>query len=135
MALQNNNVKIKIPFQHFVLLIVKIRILLKFSSKTDTCNAIAQKIHKRINYQPIQFWNVSIHPIEHTKVNNYFFESLFLRARSQRCKFISQNCRVIVISKRSCIYPRGKGRQPPGAKCFLKHTSSSTWSLASTFFY
>ena len=72
MALQNNNVKLKIPFQHFCLLIVNVRTLLNFGSKTDTCSAIGQKIHKRINYQPIQFWTVSIHPIEHIEVNNSF---------------------------------------------------------------
>ena len=48
-ALQNINVKIKIPFQYFCLLIVKVRTVLNFGSKTDTCNAMAQKIHKRIN--------------------------------------------------------------------------------------
>ena len=45
---------------------------MNFCSKTVRCNAIAQKFHKGINYQPIQFWNVSIHPIEHIEVNNYF---------------------------------------------------------------
>ena len=76
-ALQNNNVKIKIPFQNFFLLIVKFRTLLNFSSKPDTCNPIANKIHERINYQPIQIWNVSIHPIEHIEVNNIFLNLSF----------------------------------------------------------
>ena len=72
-ALQNNNEKIKTPFQHFSQLIVKVKTFLNFGSKTDTYNAITQKIHKRMNYQPIQFWNVSIHPIEHIEVNNLIF--------------------------------------------------------------
>ena len=54
------------------LLIVKVRTLLNFCSKTVTCNAIAQKILKRINYQPIQLSNASIHLKEHIEVNNYF---------------------------------------------------------------
>ena len=32
--------------------------------------------------EPISFVNVSIHPLEHIEVKHYFFESLFLRARS-----------------------------------------------------
>ena len=72
-ALQNNNVKVKIPFQHFCLLIVKVRTLQNFCSKTGTCNVIVQKIHKIINYQPKQFLNVSIHPIEHIEVKHKLF--------------------------------------------------------------
>ena len=53
----------------------------KFSSKTDTCNYMAQKIHGWIDYDPISFLNVSIHAIEHTEVNNFFFKSLYFRAR------------------------------------------------------
>ena len=61
---------------------MKVKTLQNFDSKTETCNAIAQKIHKRMNNQPIQFSNVIIHPIEYIEVNNFFLESLFLRARS-----------------------------------------------------
>ena len=46
------------------------------------CHTMAQKIHEWINYQPILFLNVSIHPIEHIKVKHTLFESLFLRDRS-----------------------------------------------------
>ena len=61
---------------------MKVRTLLIFGSKTDACNAMAQKIHEWINYQPISFLNVSTHPIEYIEVKDKFFESLFLRARS-----------------------------------------------------
>ena len=60
-ALQNNNVKIKILFQYYCLLIARVGTLLIFGSKPDTCNAMAQKIHEWINYQPISFLNVTIH--------------------------------------------------------------------------
>ena len=66
----------------FCLLIAKVRTLLIFGFQTDTCNAMAQKIDEWINYQPILFLNVSIHPIEHIEVNIIFFESFFLRAKS-----------------------------------------------------
>ena len=43
-----------------------------FCSKTDTCNAMAQKIYEWINYQPILLLNVSIHPLEQIEVKQTF---------------------------------------------------------------
>ena len=102
-ALQNNNVKIKIPFQNFFLLIAKFRTLLNFSSKTDRCNPIANKIHERINYQPIQIWNVSIHPKEHIEVNNIFLNLSFSELGLKVSIYFAK-LQAIIISKRSCIH-------------------------------
>ena len=60
-------------FQYLCLLIAKVRTLLIFGSETDKCNAMAQKIHDWINYEPISFLNVSIHPIEHIEVKHTLF--------------------------------------------------------------
>ena len=65
---------------------------------TDTCNAMAQKIHEWINFEPISFLNVCIHPIEHIEVNHKFFESLFLRARSLKSDRGVNLCRKITGS-------------------------------------
>ena len=62
-ALQNNNVKIKILCSIFQSTDCESQNFTDFGSKTDTCNAMAQKIHEWINYQPISFLNVSIHHI------------------------------------------------------------------------
>ena len=54
-------------------MIAKVITLLIFGSKTDTCNAMVQKIHEWINYEAISFLNVSIHPIENIKVEHKLF--------------------------------------------------------------
>ena len=92
---------------------------------------MAQKIHEWINYQPISFSNVSIQHIEHIEIKHKLFESLFLRARSlknrQRCQFISQNYRVIIICKRSCsAYIRGQAKH---VFLFVAHSARLTLSL------
>ena len=76
---------------------------------------MAHKIHEWINYQPILFLNVGIHHIELIDVKHKLFLISLSQSQvsenRQRCQFILQNSRVIIISKRSCSQPDTTGRR------------------------